>query len=203
VSSKRKTRKQLARDRDTAFQDARRLALELARGQSSFPFDPMQAGVVLQRGEIAYRQVPAMFNQFTDSGLFGWTETVPVTVLVTDCRVLLRWPGGSLISLWWGTVHGFEVNLDSETLVFDHGDGKPLCLSGLTVPVIAVAGIAAIYGADAMLRHPAIAPLRARADAVPGSSLGGFTQRIEPAIAAIEATPTSDEARAMGYNIGP
>jgi hypothetical protein len=163
VTSKRQIRKQLARDRHTAFHDARRLALDLVRGQSSFPFDPMQAGVVLQPGEIAYRQLPAMFNQLTGYGLFGWTEPVSVTVLLTDQRAFIRWPGGSLISLWWSSVHGFEANLHNERLILDYGDGKPKCLSGPTVAVIAVAGIAAIYGVDAMLRHPAIAPLRVQA----------------------------------------
>jgi hypothetical protein len=160
VSGKSKKRKQLARDRDTAFHDARRLALDLARSHSSFPFDPMQAGVVLQPGEIAYRQLPALFNQLTGYGPFGWTERTRVKVLVTDRRAFMRWPDGSLISLWWNGVHGFEANLRNETLVLDYGDGKPRCLSGPTVPVIAVAGIAAIYGVVAMLRHPSIAQLR-------------------------------------------
>jgi hypothetical protein len=158
-------RKQLARDRDTAFHDARRLALDLARGQSSCVFDPMHAGVVLRVGEIGYRQVPAMFNQLTGTGLFGWTQPVPVTVLVTDQRAFMRWPDGSLISLWWNNVHGFEAKLHDETLILDYGDGKPMCLSGPTTTVIAVAGIAAIYGVGALLRHPALVPLRVQVDA--------------------------------------
>ena len=50
----------LARDRTEAYHDARALAIELARGEPSTPFDPMAAGVVLQPGEIAYRAVAAL-----------------------------------------------------------------------------------------------------------------------------------------------
>jgi hypothetical protein len=203
VTSKRKIRKQLARDRDTAFHDARQLALDLTRGQSSIPFDPMCAGVVLQAGEIAYRQVPAIYSQLIDYGLLGWTQPINVTVLVTDQRAFMRWPDGSLLSLWWNNVQGFEANLRAETLILDYGDGQPRCLAGPTVPVIAVAGIAVIYGADAMLRHPAIAPLRVRADAVSDSSLNGFTHRIYPATAAIEATPPRAQTPGRSSNIGP
>jgi hypothetical protein len=188
VTSKRKNRKQLARDRGSAFHDARRLALDLARGQSSIPFDPMRVGVVLQAGEIAYRQVPAMFNQLTGDGSLGWTQSVPVTVLVTDQRAFMRWPDGSLISLWWRGVQGFEANLHVDTLILDFGDGKPRRLSGPTVPVIAVAAIAAIYGIDAILRHPAIALLRAQGHSLPRAS----EQRIEHPAPAIERARRDD-----------
>jgi hypothetical protein len=201
VTSKRKIRKQLARDRDTAFHDARRLALDLARGRSRLPFDPMHAGVVLQPGEIAYRQVPAMYNQLSGHGLFGWTDRTPVMVLVTDQRALVRWPDGSLISLWWNGVQGFEANLHAETLILDYGDGQPRRLAGPAVPVIAVAGIAAIYGVDAMLGHPAIAPLRmprSRLDQTPGS----LTQRIEHGAPALEANITSHGSGMMWYTLG-
>jgi hypothetical protein len=201
VTNKRKQHKQLVRDRDTAFHDARLLALELARGQSSFPFDAMHAGVVLQPGEVAYRQVPAMYNHLGDDGLFGWTERTPVMVLVTDERAFIRWPDGSLISLWWNSVQGFEANLQAETLILDYGDGQPRCLAGPAVPVIAVAGIAAIYGADALLRHRSIAPLRVLVEAVPNSASDAFTHRIEPAVAS--RPRRRGMRRAMGYNVGP
>jgi hypothetical protein len=197
VSRRRKIRKQLALDRESAFHDARRLALDVARGQSSIPFDPMHAGVVLRPGEIAYRQVPAMFSQLTGAGVFGWSQPVTVTALVTDQRAVVRWPDGSLFSLWWNSVQGFEADLHRETLILDYGDGQPRCLAGPTVPVIAVAGIAAIYGVDAMLRHPAIAPLRTYGYSLPSAA----EQRIEHPAAAIERAPAWGDARAMGYKI--
>jgi hypothetical protein len=182
VTSKRKIRNQLAGDRETAFHDARRLALDLARSQSSIPFDPMHAGVVLQPGEVAYRQVPALFSQLSGHGLFGWTDLTPVTVLLTDRRALMRWPDGSLISLWWKAVQGFEASRHNETVILDYGDGNPRCLSGPTVPVIAVAGIAGIYGVGAMLRHPAMASLRAQGYRLPST----LEQRTEHAALGIE-----------------
>jgi hypothetical protein len=192
VTRKRRIRKQLTRDRDTAFHDARRLALELARGQSSIPFDPMHGGVVLQPGESAYRQVPAMFNQLSGHGLFGWTERTPVMVLVTDQRAFMRWPDGSLLSLWWNSVQGFEANMQAETLILDDGDGKPRCLAGPTVPVIAVAGIASIYGVAAMLRHPAIADLRVQATPLRAHRIAEQRAPDRAQTARIEAAATSD-----------
>jgi len=201
VTTKRKIRKQLARDRGVALQDSRRLALELARGQSSIPVDPMLAGLVLRSGEIAYRQVPAMFNQLSGRGLFGWSDRIPVMVLVTDQRGFMRWPDGSLLALWWNSVQGFEANLRAETLILDYGDGQPRCLAGPAVPVIAVAAIAAIYGEEAMLSHPALAPLRmARggpADQTPGSRM----HRIDNGTPGIEANTTS-HGGVMTYKLG-
>jgi hypothetical protein len=198
VTRKRNVRKQLARDRRTAFHDARRLAIDLAREQSSILFDPLQAGVVLQPGETAYRQVPAWFNQLTGSGLYGWTDRTAVTVLLTDRRAFMRWPDGSLFSLWWSGVQGFEANLHNESLILDYGDGKPRCLSGPTAPVIVVAGIAGIYGVDAMLRHPAIAPLRVQVTPWRAHRVAELPAADRAQTARIEAAATSDGPRVLG-----
>jgi hypothetical protein len=161
MTSRRKIRAQLQRDRTLAFHDARRLAIELVHRRPSLPFAPMRAGVVLQPDEIAYRYVPATFHQLNGHGAHQWTGPIPVAALLTDGRALMRWPDGSLISLWWATTCGLETNLNTETLILDYGTGQPICLSGPTTPVLAVVAIAAIYGAEALLNHPALAPLRA------------------------------------------
>jgi hypothetical protein len=160
MTSKRSLRSQLQRDRTVAFNDARQLAIELAHRQSGIRFDPMLAGVVLQPGEIAHRTVPATFQQLAGHGAFAWTAPLPVNVLLTDRRALMRWHEGSLISLWWNTACGLEINLNTETLIIDQGTGRPICLSGPTTPVVGVVAVAAIYGTDALITHPAIAPLR-------------------------------------------
>jgi hypothetical protein len=160
MTSRRRIRVRLQRDRTLAFNDARQLAIELARRQPSTQFDPMLAGVVLQYGEIVYRTVPASFQQLSGHGLLAWTAPTPVSVLLRDQRAFTRWPDGSLISLWWNTACGLETNLNTETLIIDLGTGQPICLSGPTTPVIAVVAIATIYGASALLNHPGIAALR-------------------------------------------
>lgn len=149
----------LARDRTEAYHDARALALELARGVPSARFDPMAAGVVLQSGETVYRQVP-LWIRVQEHG--RWAEASFADVLVTDLRLLCRMVSGRLTSLWWSGVVGLRVDLAAEHIVFDFGDGQPVSLSGLRVGPVAVAGIASVYGAKALVGHPALAPLRGK-----------------------------------------
>ncbi len=62
MSAKRKAavlaEQRLARVRAEAVDDARALAVELARGEPAARFDSMAAGIVLRYGESAYRQLP-------------------------------------------------------------------------------------------------------------------------------------------------
>ena len=154
----------LARDRTEAYYDARALAIELARGVPSTRFDPMTAGVVLQSGETVYRQLSIWIRE-QENG--RWAEASYADVIVTDQRLLCRSATGHLASLWWNGIVGLSVDLAAEHIVLDFGDGQPVSLSGAHVAVVAVAAIASIYGAQAMLAHPALVSLRTW-----GSSLG-------------------------------
>jgi hypothetical protein len=148
--------KQVERERSEAFHDARALAIEVARGEPSTCFDPMTAGVVLQLGETAYRQVPLWIRAMQNG---CWAEANHSAVLVTDLRLLCRFPTGR-VSMWWSGVVGIDVDLAQEHIVLDYGDGQPVSLSGPWVAPVAVAGVAAIYSARALVSHPALAPLR-------------------------------------------
>ena len=153
----------LARDRTEAYHDARALALELARGEPSARFDPMSAGVVLQQGETVYRQVP-IWVRVQEEGF--WADASFAEVLATDVRLLCRFASGHLThltSLWWNGVVGIHIDLVAEQMVLDFGDGQPVSFSGSTVATVAVVGISAVYGTDAMLTHRALAPLRTTA----------------------------------------
>ena len=147
----------LARDRTAAYHDARALALELARGVPFARFDPMNAGVVLQPGETVFRQVP-LWIRVQQEG--RWAEASYADVLVSDMRLLCRFATGRLSSLWWSGVVGMHIDLATEHIVLDYGDGQPVNLSGAPVPSVAVVGITSVYGAEAMLTHPALASLR-------------------------------------------
>jgi len=149
----------LVRDRTEAYHDARALAIELARGEPSTPVDPMAAGVVLQRGETVYRQVPLWIRVQQDG---KWADASFAEVLVTDLRLLCRFASGRLTSLWWNGVVGLHVDLAAEHIVLDFGDAQPVCLSGPFVAPVAVVGIASVYGAEAILTHQALAVLRTR-----------------------------------------
>jgi len=152
----------LARDRTEAHHDARALAIEFARGEPAARFDPMTAGVVLQPGETAYRQVP-LWIHVQEGG--RWADASLADVLVTDLRLLCRFVNRSLSSLWWSGIVGLYIDLAAEHIVLDFGDGQLVDLSGPPVASVAVVGIASVYGMEAMLTHPALSPLRTRASA--------------------------------------
>jgi hypothetical protein len=147
------------RDRTEAHHDARALAVALARGVPSTRFDPMTAGVVLQPGETAYRQVPIWIRVQQDG---QWADASLADVLVTDLRMLCRFASGSLVSLWWSGIVGLRVDLAAEHIVLDFGDAEPVNFSGTQVASLAVLGIASVYGKESMLTHPALDQLRTR-----------------------------------------
>jgi hypothetical protein len=151
-------KQQLDRERTEAFHDARALAIEIARGELSARFDPMTAGVVLQPGEIVYRQLP-IWIRVQDDG--RWANASFADVVMTDLRLLCRFATGRLFSLWWSGVIGLNADLSTEQLVLDFDDGQPVSLSGPWVAPAAVAGVALTYGLQALLTHPAMVPLRA------------------------------------------
>jgi hypothetical protein len=152
----------LAHDRTEAYRDARALAIELARGEPSARFDPMKAGVVLQPGETVYRRLQLWMRVQKDG---RWADASFADVLVTDLRLLCRFATGRLSSLWWSGVVGMRIDLATEHIVLDFGDGQPISLSGVQVVSVSVAAIASIYGAQALASHPALIPLRTNAPA--------------------------------------
>ena len=138
--------------------DARALALELAALRAAPRVDVVGLGLVLEAGELAHRAVPAWFR-WRDG---VWSPALWSLVVVTDRRLIVRLPDGGLRSLWWGSVVGFEVDLDVGHVVLDFGDGRPRLLSGEEASVIAVAGVCYLYGVESLASHPALESLRAR-----------------------------------------
>ena len=117
----------------------------------------MAAGVVLQPGETVYRQVP-LWIRVQEARC--WAAPSYASVLVTDIRLLSRFESRRLTSLWWSGIVGLHVDLVAEHIVLDFGDAQPVGLSGAQVALASVAAIASIYGVQALLSHPALAPLR-------------------------------------------
>ncbi|GAA2748355.1 hypothetical protein GCM10009868_41040 [Terrabacter aerolatus] len=139
-------------------EDARHLALEAAGLVPSPVVDVMRRGIVLETGERAWREVGVELRHRVEG---EWCAAMPATGLVTDRRVLLRTSAGNCISLWWGTLVRFEPALSRGYVIFDYGDGVPRLLSGGQVPVVAVAGVMALYGVAGLTEHPALERLRA------------------------------------------
>jgi hypothetical protein len=57
-------------------------------------------------------------------------------------------------------VVGLEVDLASEHVILDYGDGEPIGLSGFRAAVISVMAIASVHGLEALIGHPSLAPIR-------------------------------------------
>ena len=149
----------LARDLVEIDEDARCLALELAGLAPPRVVDVMQRGVVLEPGERAWREVSVGLRHYAAG---SWTTGTSGVALLTNRRVLLRTADWPIMSLWWGSLVGFEPCLASGYVVLDYGDGAPRLLSGRQVPAIAVVGVAALYGVEGLAEHPALEKLRAR-----------------------------------------
>ena len=153
-----KGRERVAASHGASNDDARSLALELAGMRALQPADPVALRLVLEQGETAWRRVTGTWLRVRTSG--RWSATVPGDMLVTDRRLLLRLATGEVVSLWWGSVVGFSPDLAAGHVVLDFGDGSPRALSGPGTPVIAVAGVASLYGIAALTTHPSLEVLR-------------------------------------------
>lgn len=145
--------------RSAGQEDARGLALELARLRPEVLIDPMSLGIVLEPGERAYR---AMELWLSHKAPGGWSTPVQCPTVLTDQRLIVRMPLGGLESLWWRSLVGFEPRLDRSTMLLDYGDGFPRRVSGPGVPAAAVVGVAVLYGVAALAEHAALECLRDR-----------------------------------------
>jgi hypothetical protein len=149
---------QLAHARTAAYDDARSLAIELGRGSPSCAFDGLAAGIVLMPIETVYRSTEAWLRIQT-SGVWGQARSA--NTLVSNQRLLCRLSDGRWTSLWWNGVVRLQVDLAAEHVILDYGDGEPIAFSGTSAAVVGVAAIASVHGVEALIRHPALAPLRA------------------------------------------
>lgn len=163
MKTNRKVAQQLAADRSAGYADARNLALELAGVITPFAIDAMAAGLVLESGELG-RRMAGLWLRLRRNGT--WSQPSWTQVLITDRRLLVRLDTGELVSLWWGSLVGFEADLDRDHVVLDFGDGRPRLLSGPAVALVAVVGVSRLYGPEALLAHPALAPLRHSQDSL-------------------------------------
>lgn len=140
-----------------AAADARALALELGGLRSPEHVDVMGLGIVLENGENAHRTTWCWVRWRVEG---QWSPALWCHVVVSDHRLLVRLPDGTLRSQWWSTLVGFEADLVAGHVILDYGDGRPRLFSGPEAAVLAVAGVAMLYGAEALVSHPALEPIR-------------------------------------------
>lgn len=141
-----------------AHEDARRLAMEIAGMEPAVSVDPVGMRVVLESDETAWRQLDDLWLRVMVDG--AWSEAAPARALLTSRRLLVRLRTGEVLSLWWGSLAGFDPDIGHRHVVFDYGDGTPRAVSGADTALVAVAGIASLYGIKELTSHPALSPLR-------------------------------------------
>ena len=141
-----------------AQDDARRLALEIAGLEPAGSVDPVDLRVVLEEGESAWRRLDDLWLRIRVDGV--WSDASPGTALLTTHRLLVRLRSGEVIALWWGSLVGFDPDLDHGHVVLDYGDGTPRSVSGFSAAHVAVAGVASLYGVESLTSHPALSALR-------------------------------------------
>ena len=141
-----------------AHDDARRLAMEIAGLEPNVRVDPVGMRVVLEVEETAWRQLDDLWLRVMVDG--AWSDAASARALLTNRRLLARLRTGEVLSLWWGSLVGFAPDIDHCHVVFDYGDGSPRAVSGADTALVAVVGIASLYGVKELTTHPALAPLR-------------------------------------------
>jgi hypothetical protein len=144
--------------------DARQLAMEIAGLEPRQSVDPVDLRVVLEPDETAWRQLDGLWLRVMVDG--AWSDAAPGRALLTSSRLLVRLRTGEVVSLWWGSLVGFDPDLGRGHVVLDYGDGSPRAVSGPGAALVAVAGVASLYGVEALTTHPALDPLRRMAPTV-------------------------------------
>lgn len=142
-----------------AVDDARRLALDLVDPNFRTSVDVMSLGLAIAPDETAYRYVSAWVAQYNATTGY-WGHPSPAQVLLTDRRVVIRQQQGPVVCWWWSAIIAIDIDLANSHLVLDFGDGEPYAICGAGTLAAGVVAVAVIYGADGLLRHAALGPLR-------------------------------------------
>jgi hypothetical protein len=174
----RRYRKWEQRVRGEACEDACRLALDLYHGRAG-PVGPYGIGLALESGEILYREIWARYwtcgatTELADG--YGRVRVVPPAwrdwgwchTVITSRRLATRLAagGGRLVSNWWASIAGVQVDLSRDVVVLDdRASGWRGAYAGPAAAVVAVAAVGRVHGPAALVQHPALAPLRGSAN---------------------------------------
>jgi hypothetical protein len=169
---KRKQAKQLAQrlgsERRAAYDDARRLSVQIAGGGPYPPVDVYTYGLQPNDGEQPYRVFWMHWHMreiWTDNRITDphanhdfavWPHPQPAHLMLTDHRIACRDAHGELFSIYWNGLAGCQVHILTERVTLDYRDGRAGAFTGRAAPVLAVAAVAHLYGTEGLLQHPAI-----------------------------------------------
>ena len=169
------------RRRDAA-EEARAIVAMFAVGGYD-PVAHLDVGVVLQPGEAPWAQARARLATWETQAVqvaasrvrwggrrvdstarevaaSGWQDHGGIDWLITSLRLVGRTrPHGELISIWWSSLAGAQVDLASDAVHLDGNNGWRGHLTGPAVAPIAVAAVAACHGPEALAVHAGLARL--------------------------------------------
>jgi hypothetical protein len=211
---KRKQAKALAHrlgcERRGAYDDARRLAVQIVGNGPHPPVDVYSYGLVPNNGEQPYRAVWMHWHMreiWTDNRISDsranrefavWPQPQPAHLMLTDQRIACRDHHGELFSIYWTALSGCLIDIPAERITLDYRDGRAGAFTGTAAPVLAVVAVAHLYGTGGLLEHPAIRILHAPPDPTSSNQHGPATCR--PA-GAIDGPTAWVDACKMGYKI--
>lgn len=163
-------------------EEARRLAINLLGGTGD-PTAHLIAGVVLLPGERSWDVARTRVAVWTQRPLWvtrsrigwrgrtvrsvrqhetaaGWQDRGTIDGLVSSERLVGRiGPTGELVSVWWSTIAGIDIDLRRARILLQTNNGWRAQLSGPGVRTVAVAAVAACHGLRALTAHPGLASL--------------------------------------------
>lgn len=160
--------KRLRSERLAAYDDARRLAVQIVGAAPPPAVDVYSYGLVLNHGEQPYREFWMHWhmreiwtrNRITaalpERDFAVWPEPQPAHLMLTDQRIACRDQHGELFSIYWTGLPGCQVDIPAERITFDYHDGRAGAFTGTAAPVLAVAAVAHLFGIEALLEHPSI-----------------------------------------------
>jgi hypothetical protein len=175
--------RRLGRERRSAYDDARRLAVLIVGNGPHPPVDVYSYGLVPNNGEQPYRVFWMHWHMreiWTDNRSTAphlnrefavWPEPHPAHLMITNQRIACRDLHGELISMYWNGLSGCQVNIAAERITLDYHDGRAGAFTGAAAPVLAVAAVAHLYGTAGLLQHPAIQVLRASPSPLPSAQV--------------------------------
>ncbi len=189
---KRKQAKALARLREAeirswALATARQLAFDLYQNRPA-GLAPYRAGVVLDRGEVIWADTPIRFDAepppawvFVNARPSEPPAPPLRSWLITNARVVARLGDDQLHGYRWEYMTGCRVGLEPghEFVALDLDRKAPLVWRGPGIAPLAIAAVFHLYGPDALVHHPGLAPLRALSNQLAGDDNQTISARPE------------------------
>jgi hypothetical protein len=119
-------------ERRAAYEDARRLAIEIAGNGLYTPVDVYYCGLVAIAGEQPYRAFwmhwhmreiwrdRRIIDPRTSREFAIWPRPQPAHLMLTEQRIACRDHHGKLFSIYWTALAGCQIDIPAERITIDY-----------------------------------------------------------------------------------